>query len=39
MVGGTNLSPTIQMSVKFSDFAELYLGYFSKNHFQTLQLH
>ena len=35
MVGGANLATAAQMSVKFRDFAEVYLRYFSTNHFQT----
>ena len=36
--GGTNLTPTIPTSVKFSNFAELYLCSLKTFHFQTLQV-
>jgi len=36
--GGTNLPPTIQMSVKFSNFAELNPCYLKTFHFQTWQV-
>ena len=33
--GGMNLPPNIQMPVKFGNFAEQYLHWFSTNHIQT----
>ena len=36
-VGGQVFVPTIQTSVKFRDFEELYLCKISTNHFQTLK--
>ena len=35
MLRGRNLLPSIQLSVKLCDFAELHLRSFSTNHFQT----
>ena len=38
-VGGQVFVPTIQTSVKFHDFEELYLRWLSTNHFQTWQFY